>query len=286
MPAAPLRSRRRRLTWIFRRIVFGVFTLLALSMLIFFATHVLPGNAAQAVLGHEATHARVVQLERQMGLLHPVTSQYWTWLTGAVQGQFGNSLVANESVATLIGAPMVNTLILLALVALISVPLSLAIGVVAATRQNSKLDNSISAASITLAALPEFVIGIILLTLFSTQVLKLLPAVTIAQPGQTPLLSSPTAMILPVASLTLATMPYLTRLVRGSMIDVLGSEYVTMARLKGLRESTVLIRHVLRNALVPAIQGTALSLAYLLGGVVTLGFTVYLFYALIRPERF
>jgi len=260
---------RHRSRWILRRVLFGLFTLLVISILIFFATHVLPGNAAQAILGHTATPARVHQLERQLGLDRPVLAQYWTWLSNAVGGNFGSSLAANEPVTTLIGSPLVNTLVLLGLTALIAVPVSLAVGVLAATRQNGPLDAGISAVSITLAALPEFVIGIVLVTLFATQVLKLLPSVALIPPGQDPL-SSGTAMILPVATLTLAVIPYLSRLVRGSMIDVLGSEYVTMARLKGLRPRTILVRHVLRNALVPAIQGTALSLAYLLGGVVTI----------------
>ncbi|HTX07379.1 MAG TPA: ABC transporter permease [Solirubrobacteraceae bacterium] len=265
--AAP--TGRRNSTWVLRRVLFGLFTLLVISILIFFATHVLPGNAAEAILGHSATRARVAQLERQLGLDRPVVSQYWSWLSSAVHGDFGTSLAANEPVTTLIGSPLVNTLVLLGLTALFAVPISLFIGVLAATRQNGVLDGTISAASITLAALPEFVIGIILVTLFATQVFKLLPAVSLVSPGQDPL-STPTAMILPVATLTLAVVPYLSRLVRGSMIDVLGSEYVTMARLKGLRPQTILVRHVLRNALVPAIQGTALSLAYLLGGVVTI----------------
>ena len=256
-------------TWVLRRVGFGLCTLLVLSALIFFATHVLPGNAAQAILGHSATPGRVHQLEAQLGLARPVPAQYWSWLTHAVRGQFGNSLAANEPVTTLIGSPLVNTLVLLGLTALIAVPISLVVGVIAATRQNGPVDGTITAASITLAALPEFVIGIILATLFATQVFKLLPAVSLISPGQDPL-SAGTALVLPVATLTLAVVPYLSRLVRGSMIDVLASEYVSMARLKGLKPRTILVRHVLRNALVPAIQGTALSLAYLLGGVVTI----------------
>ena len=252
-----------------RRLLFGLFTLLVISILIFVATHVLPGNAARAILGHNATPANVRELERQLGLDRPVTAQYWSWLSNAVRGNLGSSLAASEPVTRLIGSPLVNTLVLLGLTALFAVPISLIIGVLAATRQNGLVDGAISAVSITLAALPEFVIGILLVTLFATQVFKLLPSVSLIAPGQNPL-SSPTALILPVATLTLAVVPYLSRLVRGSMIDVLASEYVTMARLKGLRPHTILIRHVLRNALVPAIQGTALSLAYLLGGVVTI----------------
>jgi len=268
-PARRRRSGAGRPVWVLRRVLFGVFTLFVISIVVFFATHVLPGNAAQAILGHNATPSAVHVLERQLGLNRPVTSQYWAWLSGAVHGNFGNSLAASEPVTTLIGGAMVNTLVLLGATAVFAVPISLLIGMVAAARQNGLFDGAISATSITLAGLPEFVVGIILVTLFATQVWKLLPAVALVQPGQNPL-STPTVLILPVATLVLAVIPYLSRLVRGSMIDVLGSEYVSMARLKGLRSKTVLVRHVLRNALVPAIQGTALSLAYLLGGVVTI----------------
>jgi peptide/nickel transport system permease protein len=266
-PAA--RARNGRPLWLLRRVLFGIFTLFVISMLIFFATHVLPGNAAQAILGHNATKANVSALESELGLNRPVTAQYWSWLTNAVRGNFGNSLAAQEPVTTVIASPLLNTLVLLGLTALVAVPLSLVIGVVAATRQNGPLDHAISTTSIVLSGLPEFIVGIILITLFSLQVFTLFPAVSLVAPGHSPL-STPNALVLPVATLTLAVVPYLSRLVRGSMIDVLGSEYVTMARLKGLRSRTVLTRHALRNALVPAIQGTALALAYLLGGVVVI----------------
>jgi peptide/nickel transport system permease protein len=155
----------------------------------------------------------------------------------------------------------------LAVVALIAVPLSAALGVFAAKRRDRRVDHAITAFSIGTSGLPEFVIGIALAICFATTLLHVVPAIDVSPPGQNPL-AHPQGMILPVATLVIAVLPYLTRLVRGAMIEVLETPYVEMARLKGVPEGYVIRRHALRNAVVPAIQGTALTLIYLLGNVV------------------
>jgi peptide/nickel transport system permease protein len=195
--------------------------------------------------------------------------QYISWLGHIATGRLGTSITAQEPVATLIGFRILNSAILVALAITIALPLSLTVGAVAGARHNRPFDHVVVSAGLVLAAVPEFVTGTILVLLFSTSVWHFLPGMVILSPGENPL-TSPRQLILPVATLVLAVFPYLTRLMRGSVIDAYGAEYVRMARLKGAPEWVVLLRHVVPNALVPAIQGTALTLAYLVGGIVVI----------------
>jgi peptide/nickel transport system permease protein len=244
-----------------------VVTLLLVSMLVFAATQVLPGDPARVVLGHEATPDQVLALRHQLGLDRPLVSQYLSWLGRLLAGDLGNSLVTQESVAHLIGDRVLNSAVLVLVSSAIAVPLSALVGAVAGRRRDRAFDRAVLVVTLGLTALPEFIIALVLVILFATSVLHLLPATALLAPGQNPL-SDISILVLPVVALVLGVLPYLARLVRGSVIDVYESEYVRIARLKGVPERVVLRRHVLRNALVPAIQGTALALAYLTGGVV------------------
>lgn len=257
--------------WLLRRLAFGVLTLFVVSLLVFLAINALPGDAAHAILGAQASPHRVEALRAQLGLDRPLLAQYGVWIGHLVTGQLGHSLVENTSVASLIGDRAVNSLVLVALSAAIVIPLSFALGVIAASRQGRLADHTFNIISVIQASLPDFVIGIFLVIIFATTLIKVLPATSLVAPGESPF-ASPNGLVLPVATLVLAVLPYLSRLVRGSMVDALDSEYVQMARLKGLPERVVVLRHALRNAIVPAIQGSALSLAYLLGGVVAVEF--------------
>jgi peptide/nickel transport system permease protein len=267
--AADLTNRRQwgMAWWITRRLLLGVAILLAVSIIIFVATQALPGNAARVILGPTATPARVAVLERQLGLDRSLPAQYLSWLAGVLHFNFGQSLAAQAPVTSVIGWRIGNTLTLLLASAVVAIPASIAIGTAAAVRPGKLIDHIVNAASVVLAGLPEFIIGLVLVLLFATSVFKVLPAVSLATPGQSPL-THPLILVLPVATLTLAVIPYLSRLVRASLIETLSSDYVMMARLKGLSPRKVLLRHALRNSLIPAIQGSALTLAYLLGGVV------------------
>jgi peptide/nickel transport system permease protein len=153
----------------------------------------------------------------------------------------------------------------------VALPLSLLIGVWTAMRRDRPVDHITSTVTLVLAALPEFVIGIALVLLFATSVSHVLPAVSLLPPG-THAWEDPKVVVLPAATLVLAVTPYISRIMRGSMVEVLESEYVTMARLKGLPERTVIWRHAVPNAIVPAIQVTALQLAWMAGGVVVVEF--------------
>jgi peptide/nickel transport system permease protein len=145
------------------------------------------------------------------------------------------------------------------------------IGVWTAMRRDRPVDHIVSTTSLILASLPEFVIGIALILLFATEVFHAFPAVSLLGPGEKAW-DDPEVVVLPAATLVLAVVPYISRIMRGSMIEVLESEYVTMARLKGLPERQVIWRHAVPNAIVPAIQVTALQLAYMAGGVVVVEF--------------
>jgi peptide/nickel transport system permease protein len=170
-------------------------------------------------------------------------------------------------VSTLLAPKLVNSAVLVALAAVLSIPLSIAIGAYAALKREKAFDQASSNLLLALAALPEFVVGLVLVILFATTVLHVLPAVSTIPPGSRPW-NNWLALILPTLALVIAVAPYVARIMRASMIEVLESDYVEMARLKGLPERTVLIRHALPNALGPVFQVIALNLAYLAGGII------------------
>ena len=253
--------------FILRRLLLGIVVLILVSILVFLATQALPGDPARAILGRSATPASLAALRRQLHLDQPVFTQYWTWITGLLHGNLGRSLAAQEPVSTLLAPKLVNSAVLVALAAVLSIPLSIAIGAWAAFRREKAFDQASSNLLLALAALPEFVVALILVVLFATTVLHVLPAVSTVPPGSRPW-NDWLALVLPTLTLVIAVAPYVARIMRASMIEVLESDYVEMARLKGLPERTVLIRHALPNALGPVFQVIALNLAYLAGGII------------------
>jgi peptide/nickel transport system permease protein len=253
--------------FLLRRILLGLVILLLVSVVVFAATQALPGNAARAVLGRDATPARVAALTKQLHLNESAPAQYWHWLSGIVQGHFGTSAASEAPVSKLISGRLANSALLVLVSALVAIPLSIGLGVWMAVRRDRLADHVLSMTTLALAALPEFVIGIALALLFATTVFRIFPGVSIIPPGEHAW-DVPKVVVLPAATLVLAVTPYISRIMRGSMVEVLHSDYVTMARLKGLSNRTVIWRHAVPNAIVPAIQVSALQLAYLAGGVV------------------
>jgi peptide/nickel transport system permease protein len=254
-----------------RRLVLGVLTLFLISLVVFAAVLALPGDAATAILGRDATPERLAALRDQLNLKDSVVSQYLSWIGGVLTGSFGESAATQEPVSELLSDRVANTAFLVFVAAVVAVPLSIGIGVWTAMRRDRPVDHVVSNSSLVLAALPEFVIGIGLILLFATSVFHWFPAVSLLAPDEKAW-SNPSVVVLPAATLVLAVTPYISRIMRGSMIEVLESEYVTMARLKGLSERTVIWRHAVPNAIVPAIQVTALQLAWMAGGVVVVEF--------------
>jgi peptide/nickel transport system permease protein len=257
--------------FLLRRVLLGLLILLLVSIVVFAATQALPGNAARAILGRNATPERLAALTRQLHLNQSAVSQYFHWLGGVITGNFGTSAATEQPVSSLISARILNSAFLVLVSALIALPLSIGLGVWMAVKRDKATDHILSLTTLSLAALPEFVIGIGLIVLFATNVSHAFPAVSIIPHGEHAW-NVPNVVVLPAATLVLAVTPYISRIMRGSMVEVLESEYVTMARLKGLSNRTVIWRHAVPNAIVPAIQVSALQLAYMAGGVVLVEF--------------
>ena len=257
--------------FILRRLLLGILVLILVSVVVFLATQALPGDPARAILGRSATPASLAALRRQLHLDRPVIEQYLTWVTGLLHGNLGTSLAAQEPVTTLLSPRLVNSAVLVALAAVLSIPLSIAIGAWAAFKREKAFDTVSSNLLLVLAALPEFVVAVVLVILFATTVFHVLPAISTVSPGSRPW-NNWTALVLPTLTLVIAVAPYVARIMRASMIEVLESDYVEMARLKGLPERTVLVRHALPNALGPVFQVIALNLAYLAGGIIVVEF--------------
>jgi peptide/nickel transport system permease protein len=252
---------------ILRRIALGVLTLWLVSLVVFAAVIALPGDAATAILGKTATPDRVAALRDQLHLNESVVTQYTQWLKGIVTFDFGNSAATQQPVTQILSDRVANSAFLVFVASIIAIPLSIVLGVWMAMKRDRAVDSVTSTVTLVLAALPEFVIGICLVLIFATGLFHIFPAVSLLAPGEKAW-EDPQVVVLPAATLILAVVPYISRIMRGSTIEVLESEYVTMARLKGLPERQVIWRHAVPNAIVPAIQVTALQLAWMAGGVV------------------
>lgn len=255
-----------------RRIVWGILTLFVVSIVVFIATSVLPGNAAKAILGKDVNHREVLALEKELHLNQSLWGQYWYWMGNFVHGNLGRSAAAilgsnsHESVGSLIKAPIGNSAILAGITLLLLIPLSLLLGVLLATRAGKWIDHLVSISTLGAISMPEFVTGSVLIWLFAST-LNILPAVSLIGPGQNAL-SNPKILIMPVLTLLAATLAQCVRMVRAGMIEVLRSDYVQAARLAGVTERRVLFRYALRNALAPSVQVIALNAQWLVGGIV------------------
>ncbi len=250
-----------------RRAGTGAITLLVVSVVVFAATEVLPGNAAFAVLGRAANPVRLHALERQLHLNRSLIDQYWTWLSGLFAGRLGSSLANGQPVWALVEPRLVNSAVLVLVTGAIGTVAGIVLGVLAALRKDSWFDHISSVVALAVTSLPEFVIAITLVIVFATVVWHVLPAVSILPPG-TYAWDQPQLLILPVATLVIVIVPYLFRMMRGAMIEALESDYVEMARLKGVPEWRIVFAHAFPNAIAPTIQVIGLNFLYLAGGVV------------------
>ena len=256
---------------ILRRLLVSLAVLWLVSLLVFVATLLLPGDPARAILGQQATPERIAALQHQLHLDLPVWQRYLDWLGGLFTGDLGTSTSTQGPVTALLGDRISASLALLILAAVLATPIGIGLGTWSAIRRDRATDQVISGISLVIAALPEFVIGVALVVLLSTTVFKIFPSVTLTTPGE-PVWSEPAQLVLPVATLVLVVTPYITRMMRATMNEVLDSGYVEMARLKGVPERLVLTRHALPHAVGPVAQVVALQLAWLAGGVVVVEF--------------
>jgi peptide/nickel transport system permease protein len=268
--AAPLAG-HPVLRFLVRRVGAGVLTLLVASVLIYAAVLILPGNVIEVVLGRNGTPERIAAVKAELHLDQSAPERYYHWLTGVLTGQLGDSTAAlvqgqTVHVSDAIGTPMANSLILAAITLAFFIPLCLVLATVAALRAARPSDHVISLVSLALGSMPEFLIGTLLIVVFFSK-LNLLPAVSSVGPGESPL-SHPKALVLPVLTLLAVATSFGIRLLRASIMEVLRDDYVTMARLNGVREHRVVWRYVLRNAMAPSVQVLAQTVMYLVGGII------------------
>ncbi|HKA98253.1 MAG TPA: ABC transporter permease [Streptosporangiaceae bacterium] len=252
--------------YLLKRLGLALLTLVLLSLIIFFAGSVLPGNPGRAILGPFASQHAVDVLNHSIGADRPLISQYWTWVTGIVHGDLGTSYQFREPVSTFLFPALGRSLKLAAVAFVIVVPLSILAGVLAALYRGRAVDRSISVTSLSLTSVPEFVSGVVLIVIFAIG-LKWFP-VTANPPAGTSPLGQLRYLILPAIPLVLVLFGYIARMARAGTIEALDSDYVRTAILKGLPRSVVIRRHVLRNSLLPTITVIATQTGYLIGGLV------------------
>jgi peptide/nickel transport system permease protein len=248
------------------RIFLSLLTLLLVSIIIFAIIEVLPGDVATRILGRDATPEAIATLREKLNLNDPAIVRYFTWLGGMVQGDFGNALTSSRPISEILAPRLYNTLLLSIYAFLIYIPLSLIPALIQASRRDKEVDHAISVVNLVFLSIPDFLLGTLLLVLFSVA-LPLLPAVSRVD-GDSSALQYLRAMTLPAITLAIAMAIAAVRMLRDNLIEVLDSEYVRMAELKGLPPRAVLLRHALPNALIPTLNVTAINLGYLIGGVV------------------
>jgi peptide/nickel transport system permease protein len=248
-----------------QRLLFGLLTLFIISVVIFGATELLPGDLARELLGQSATEETLAALREQLGLNDPAPLRYWNWLTGVLHGDFGVSMATKKPISELVGVRLGNTLFLALYAAALSVPLSLLLGVLAALWRNSIFDRASNALALAAISFPEFFVAYILvLWLAQTGLFPSMVRIT----GATTTLDLLYMAFLPALTLTLVVTAHMMRMTRAAIINLLASPYIEMSRLKGNSPMRVVLHHAVPNALAPIINVVALNLAYLITGVV------------------
>ena len=249
-----------------QRIALGLLTLFVISLMIAFGVELLPGDLAQEILGQGATPEGLRVLRLQLGLDTPPHIRYLDWLGGMITGDMGLSLANKRPISELIGPRLSNTLFLGGFAALIAIPVALILGILAALYRNSLYDRSVNIFTLTSISFPEFFIAYILILFFAIK-LGWFPGISNISSELT-LIEKLYRTLLPAASLTLVVVAHMMRMTRTSIINLLSSPYIEMARLKGIKPLRIITRHALPNALAPIVNVIAINLAYLVVGVV------------------
>jgi peptide/nickel transport system permease protein len=254
------------LVYVLRRILYIFFIVWIISILIFAITQLLPGNVAQMIMDQFATPESVKALEEKLGLNDPIWVQYQSWVKSLADGNLGMSLTTDQPIISLISTPIQRSGILAVFSLTIVAIFGISLGVISAIKRNGILDHAVSIFTYFGISVPEFFWGLVIMLLFS-KYLGLLPASGYASmdDGFWQWISH---LIAPVATLTFTLLAHVSRLTRSSMLEVLESNYVRVARAKGLPYSRIIYKHVLRNALLPTITVLALDFGWLIGGIV------------------
>ncbi|MEO1680924.1 MAG: ABC transporter permease [Pseudomonadota bacterium] len=259
---------------VLQRLALGLLTLFFVSVIIFMAIEMLPGDFTQAVLGQAATEETVAAFRRELGLDQPAYLRYFEWIGGVLQGDFGTSFSGraasgvdrSREVVELIGPRLANTLFLAGMTAIIAVPLALTLGITAALYRGSVYDRVVNATTLSTISMPEFFVAYILILLLGSlyPIFPTLANVSI----DTPFWERVYRCALPALTLTLVIVAHMMRMTRAAIINLLASPYIEMARLKGVPAGQVIVRHALPNAWAPIVNVIAFNLAYLVVGVV------------------
>ncbi len=253
-------------SYLFKRLLLMIYTLLVVSLLVFGITQLLPADAAVTLLGQNATPEALAAVRERLGLDAPAWLQYWHWLTQALQGNFGVSMRNGLAVAPTLLTALSRSLLLAASALLLMLLIAIPLGIWAAVRRGKTADVLVSVISYIGISFPEFVTATLVLLLFA-DVWQILPA-TGYVPLSENLVSGIQHLILPAVTVALILVAHVSRMVRSEMVDVLHTDYIRAAWLKGLSRRRILWRHALRNGLLPTITIVALDVGYLLGGIV------------------
>jgi peptide/nickel transport system permease protein len=252
--------------FILRRLGFVLVTMLVASVILFLVLRILPGDITAVILGQFATKEAMANLKVELGLDRPLIVQYLQWLGGFVTGQWGTSVVMGVPTFDLVMQRLQLSLLLGAIGLALYAPIGILLGTIAAIRRNSWVDHSISIGALSFIGLPEFVTGLVLIFIFALQ-LQWLPAQSSVSPDNPPFLNLQ-MLILPAVTISLTMIAYITRMTRSTTVEVLQSDYVRTAYLKGLPRRQIMRGHVLRNSLVPTVTVIANSMGWLIGGLV------------------
>ena len=249
-----------------QRIALGILLLWVVSVLIFWGTELLPGDVASAILGQSATPVALANLREKMGLNDPAHVRYIKWFIGFLHGDLGTALTNGRDVASSISARLSNTLFLAFWAAIIAVPLSIVLGLVAARHAGRWPDKLISGVTLATISLPEFVVGYIAMFILAVSY-RVFPSTALIYDSMT-LWQKLNAIALPVLVLVLVVLAHMMRMTRAAILNVMQSAYIETAELKGLKQSTIISRHAFPNAIAPVVNVVMLNLAYLVVGVV------------------
>lgn len=252
--------------FLLRRLVLALVTLFMLSLLVFFATHLLPGNVGQKILGNFADRDAVKQLNHELGTDRPIPTQYASWLSHTLRGDFGQSTSYNVPVSERLRPALGHSAKLAIFAFLLVVPTSIFGGAVAALRRGKLIDRVVTIGGLSAAVIPEFVWAVLFILIFGVK-LKWLPVSATAPDGAS-VITQYRYLLLPALCLVMVLFGYIARITRAGVVEALDADYTRTARLKGLANRAVVRRHVLRNALMPTIAVTATQIGYLIGGLV------------------
>jgi peptide/nickel transport system permease protein len=256
----------RVLAFVGRRLGLLALVMAIVSVLIFGIVQILPGDVAVMILGTSATPADLTALRQKLGLDRPAPLRYADWVSGAVRGEWGTSLLYQVPVRPLVLERLRRSAVLAVLALAVAVPLAIGLGVLSALRRNGILDQAVGLVTLVAVSLPEFIVGTVLILVLAFR-FALLPPSSLVDPRKS-LWSVAPSLVLPVLTLVLALLAHMTRMTRASMLDVLEQPYIRAARLRGLRPRLVILRHALRNALLPTVGIVAINVGFLIGGIV------------------